>query len=435
MTFFCPLSTQPVWWHGAPQVGAQISFYDAGTLTPRNVYADGALGTLLQQPVLTDSNGCIPNLWLQGNPYRVRVLAPVSQNSVQIRDVDNLPGDTSVSPPPPPPTVSKPLVTGDLVWNYGTAIISGRVRCNGDTIGSATSGATELADPSAQNLFTWLWNQDANLAVVGGRGLTAAADWAANKQLTLPDMRCRTPFGIDGMGGSATGRLTGATFTFGNAGQLGAYGGESVHVMVTAELPSHTHTGTTSTQAAHTHTGTTAVSGAAAVNAVTDAQGSHQHGGSTAAAGSHTHGGATDTQGAHSHGGATGTDSPDHAHGYTAPGGAVGVGPGNAPYSVSGPPAGSTTGGATARHAHGISADGNHAHNLSINGVGDHVHGITWDGSHQHNVTVSLIAHQHTFVTDPAAAHAHSFTSDATGGGAAHNTMPPFMLVTFYLVL
>jgi hypothetical protein len=29
----------------------------------------------------------------------------------------------------------------------------------------------------------------------------------------------------------------------------------------------------------------------------------------------------------------------------------------------------------------------------------------------------------------------HSFTSDASGGGAAHNNLPPAILVTFYLVL
>ena len=90
-------------------------------------------------------------------------------------------------------------------------MIAGRVRANGNSIGNAVSGASELASPVCQSLFQWLWNGDPTLAVSGGRGATALADWNANKTIALPDFRGRTPFGIDGMGASASGRLANAT--------------------------------------------------------------------------------------------------------------------------------------------------------------------------------------------------------------------------------
>ena len=430
---FCPLSTQPVVWRNQFLIGAQITVYDAGTLTPRTAYGDGLYHSALAQPILSDGNGCIPTFWVQGNPYKVQILTP---QGGMVRVVDNLAGDTSTTPgPPPPPPATGALVTGDCVWNYGTQIITGRVRCAGKTIGNTLSGATEFADPSCQNCFEWLWNADASLPVIGGRGASAAADWAANKAITLPDANGRSIMGIDGMGSLPSNRLNGALFLTGTAATLGSTGGEAAHILTGSELAAHTHTGTTSAAGSHQHTGTTANSAAASYNAVTDTQGLHGHGGVTAAGGSHGHTGVTDTQGVHSHGGATGTDSPDHVHGYTAPGGAIGVGPGNAPYSVAGPGAAANTGGASARHAHSISADGNHAHNLSINAVGDHAHGIYADGAHQHNVSVGLIAHAHTFVTDPGGVHQHTFTSDSTGGGVAHNTCGPFILMTLYMVL
>lgn len=56
------------------------------------------------------------------------------------------------------------------------------------TIGSATSGA-DYANAAAANLFAMFWNQYSNALcpVSGGRGANAAADFAANKTLTIPD--------------------------------------------------------------------------------------------------------------------------------------------------------------------------------------------------------------------------------------------------------
>lgn len=430
MTVFCPLSTQPVFYQGRPQVGAKISFYDAGTLTPRVAYSDGLLAHPWQQPLLSDASGCIPPAWLQGNPYRMRILSPTG---IMIRDIDNLPGDPAAPPPPPPVgSLDKPLITGDMVWNYGSAIIAGRVRCNGKTIGSELSGATELADPSTYNLYVWLWDGDATLPVLGGRGSSADADFNADKPITLPDFSGRTPFMVDA---SASGRLAGVPFQSGSPTQVGAQFGEATHIIATVEMPIHTHTALTATGGAHQHTGTTAQSALISVNEVTDTQGTHAHGGATTAAGAFTPTGTTDTQGLHSHGGATGNDLQTHTHlAALAASYNTSAGPGGTGNYWWGGGAANTSG-ANNPHTHGIGNDGNHYHNLILNAAPAHTHGISADGAHYHNYPDTTQPHSHTFVTDLGGAHFHTLTTDPTGGNQPHNNVPPGILVTFYLVL
>src|SRR5262249_49992649 len=65
-------------------------------------------------------------------------------------------------------------------------------------------------------LFTALWN--AGYAVLPSRGASAAADWTANRQVTMPDMRGRVPAGVDG----GTGRISAVV-----ADALGATGGQA----------------------------------------------------------------------------------------------------------------------------------------------------------------------------------------------------------------
>jgi microcystin-dependent protein len=132
------------------------------------------------------------------------------------------------------------MQTGDIKVRYDTAVITGFVRCNARTIGAASSGATELADPSAQALFNHLWNKDPNLVVTTGRGASSAADWAANKQITLPDWRGRALAALDDMGNTAAGRLT-ATYFGTGATTLGAAGGGQSITLLTTNLPAHQH--------------------------------------------------------------------------------------------------------------------------------------------------------------------------------------------------
>jgi hypothetical protein len=146
------------------------------------------------------------------------------------------------------------LQTGDIKVRYDTAILTGFVRLNGLTIGSSTSGATELADPTAQALFQYLWQTDPNLAVSGGRGATSIADWTANKRLTLPDGRARILCALDGMGNTPTGYMAGSYFPAGGSPTvLGSLPGTYSRAIPVASLPAHAHN-VYLTDPGHTHT-------------------------------------------------------------------------------------------------------------------------------------------------------------------------------------
>jgi hypothetical protein len=130
------------------------------------------------------------------------------------------------------------LQTGWLQPIYGTGVVTGFVRANGRTIGSATSGATERANADTSALFSFLY-QDPNLVVSGGRGASAAADFAANKTIALPDFRGRALAFLDDMGNSAAGRLT-STYFGTSATVLGAAGGSQNQNLTIANINSFT---------------------------------------------------------------------------------------------------------------------------------------------------------------------------------------------------
>jgi hypothetical protein len=145
------------------------------------------------------------------------------------------------------------LPTGATFWMPTKNLaVAGAVRANALTIGSASSGATELASASASGLYAYLWNNFSNavLPVTGGRGGSAAADFAANKPIQLPDLRGMVLAGLDDMGNSAASRLTSLTMTPDGVTALATGGGQAL-TFLQANLPSvnwsvtdpgHTHT-------------------------------------------------------------------------------------------------------------------------------------------------------------------------------------------------
>lgn len=148
------------------------------------------------------------------------------------------------------------IPTGAMLMYGATTAPTGWVRCNGLTIGNASSSATERANADTSDLFAFLWTNYSNsvCAVGGGRGASAAADYAANKAIALPDLRGRAFFGLDDMGGSAAGRLAGAAI---DQTTNGASGGADTVTLAEANLPAHTHDDGTLAAAsggAHTHT-------------------------------------------------------------------------------------------------------------------------------------------------------------------------------------
>lgn len=143
---------------------------------------------------------------------------------------------------------------GAVTMYTATSAPSGWVRCNGRTIGNAASLATERANADTADLYTHLWTNfaDAQCPVSGGRGASAAADYAANKAIGLPDWRGRSPFGLDDMGNSTAGRL-GTVIT--DKTTNGATGGAETVMLLRSDLPNETLTvtGTTNSSGNHSH--------------------------------------------------------------------------------------------------------------------------------------------------------------------------------------
>lgn len=135
--------------------------------------------------------------------------------------------------------------TGVSYPYFGTTAPTGYVMASGRTIGSAASGGTERANADTEDLYVLLWDSMTNTEapVSGGRGASAAADFAANKTLQLPDFRDRSFLGKGDMGGSSAARVTSAVTGL-NTATLGAGGGVQAHTLTAAEsgLPSHAHT-------------------------------------------------------------------------------------------------------------------------------------------------------------------------------------------------
>jgi hypothetical protein len=290
---------------GKPLSGALLYIIQAGTVaTPQNAYQDAALSILLPNPITLNAAGRIPQFFLADGQIKVRlqdkigVVQLAADNILVIGPSGGGGGGGSVDPT----TVWQ---TGDLKARYDVAIHAGFCRANGRTIGSSSSGATELADASAQALAQHLWATDTTLPIIPSRGATAAADWSANKQFTLPDWRGCNLAALDDMGNTPAGRLTAAFFGVA-ATVLGARGGLESNTLGVAQVPSLSFAGT------------------------------------------------------------TGVDSPDHTHTYTvasSDGSQKPAGSGSAPLNNTGA---TQTGGASARHAHSFSGStngGGGAHN------------------------------------------------------------------------
>ena len=229
---------------GAPLNGGLLYLYAAGTTTPQSAYQDYSLTIPWPNPMVLDSAGRIPAFYLAYGQIKIRLADSAGVTQVAADNILVV-GASAGTGTPPTVDATTILATGDIKVKYGTGSLTGFVRANGRTIGSATSGGSERANSDAQTLFEYLWGADTNLSVSTGRGVSANADWVANKTITLPDWRGRVIAGLDDMGSSAAGRLT-ATYFGSVATTLGAASSaESNSVILT-----HTHT---ITDPGHTH--------------------------------------------------------------------------------------------------------------------------------------------------------------------------------------
>lgn len=228
--------------------GGKLYFFAAGTSTPQNAFKDQALTLAHPNPITLASDARVPQMYFADGSVKARltnkagVIQFESDNILVIGPSSGGGGGSSVD-------ATTIFATGDVLWLDVSGSRAGWVRDNGRTIGSATSGASERANSDCQSLFLFLWGtySDTICPVSTGRGLSAAADWAANKQIGLPDKRGFSPIGLTDMGNTDLANITtgaGVPFAIGSATAAGSKAGEIIHTLLAAEMPTHTHTAT-----------------------------------------------------------------------------------------------------------------------------------------------------------------------------------------------
>jgi hypothetical protein len=138
---------------------------------------------------------------------------------------------------------------GTPLQSMTTTIPAGYVSANGQTIGNGSSNATDRANADTQFLFAFVWNNCANaicqIFTSGGvgtsRGATAAADFAANKQLAVWNMNGAGLIGADSQHTTSSANLAGVPVTNGSATAPGSLLGENLHSLTANENGTHTH--------------------------------------------------------------------------------------------------------------------------------------------------------------------------------------------------
>jgi len=372
--------------------GAVAYFFSGGTTTPLTVYRDAGESSAHPNPVVADAFGRWPDVFV---PYILGYDVQVkTADGVQLTYTQNIPNPDPVEltvTPDPTTSLSTGMVHAELINTTKT----GFVRLNGRTMGNASSGGTERANADTSDLFSYLWNSltDTIAPVSGGRGASAASDFAANKNIILPNAQGSVFIGLDDMGSTAGGWFSGLTFGLGNATTPGSRIGINTLTLDITQMPAHTHSGTTNVESpTHQHTATTSVQSA-----------DHTHSGTTNAdspAHSHSFSGTTSTQGAHSHTVPIQTFNP--AQGLNA--------------------SGILSGGSTS-----TSTDGDHSHTFS---------GTTGTAAHTHTFTSGIQSanHTHSFTTTDGS-HSHTFITSSQGGGQPMNNIPRSLLVTWYIKL
>jgi microcystin-dependent protein len=117
-------------------------------------------------------------------------------------------------------TLGDTIPVGTPFPTFASTPSTGYLMMNGDTLGNASSSADQDSN-DYEALFTYLYDNISNTyaAVSGGRGANAAADWAANKTITIPDPTNRAFFGA------------------GDTYAAGETGGAATHTLTQAQLP------------------------------------------------------------------------------------------------------------------------------------------------------------------------------------------------------
>jgi hypothetical protein len=233
---------------GTPLIGGLLYFYQVGTTATRqDSFADPGLQNVNPWPLTLDANGRVPMFYLASGSVHVRLtdatgVVQFDYPSMLVIGPSGGGGGTTYVPPP-----GSQAATGDVKFRLTKQVPAGWLVLNGTTIGNATSGANSA---SANNQALWVYlytNCPDSVCTVPGRTANATTDFASGKQMTMPDMRSRVPVGFDDMGTTPLNFIVSANFANtaflpGPPGVTGTtlfgHGGETIHDLTVAELPS-----------------------------------------------------------------------------------------------------------------------------------------------------------------------------------------------------
>lgn len=393
-----------------PASGAQAWFFAAEGSTPITVFSDYALTVPRSQPVVASAAGRFPAIYMSFADFRVRVADSGGVSILDFDGIENVDPATGSGGGGGGGEVGADEIfqTGDPLFLEKNGTRTGWVRDNGRTIGNAASGATERANADTADLYAFYWDNfsDAICPVTGGRGASAASDFAAGKPIATLDKRGRVPVGLDTMGNSAANRIqksttVSTTNTSTSATVASATGLCKGMYVVSANIPAGTtitdidgFTVTLSVAATATASGT-----AARFSMFTDAEVPGASGGVQTVAldadeiGAHTHTGNTNADGNHTHSGTTNTENATHDHTYLQAGGLT---------------------------------------TFDRNLTGATGSALTVAGATAANSSTESQIHGHTFSISSSGAHQHAFTTGSTGGGLAHGNIQPGILGTWF---
>lgn len=241
-------NTQQVDPNGRPLANCLLYLFISNTTAPANIFQDAGLSLVAPNPLVCDQNGRIPPFYFSGGTIHARLTdsgGVVQFDLPAALGIGNSGGGGGGGGVDPTTVAS----TGDLKFRLSGESLTGWVRLNAQTVGSASSGATGRANADTQTLFVYLWNlcPDVHCTVSSGRGATGLADFQANKTITLPDCRGRAcMLGLDGMGNAVAGRISAgnlATSLPGDGADVPfTTGGENNHTITQAQLPAVTPT-------------------------------------------------------------------------------------------------------------------------------------------------------------------------------------------------
>ena len=127
------------------------------------------------------------------------------------------------------------FTTGDTKTTFKNVADSGWIMWAEGSIGDGSSSASLRANADTAALFTLFWTNynNVNAPVSGGRGASAAADYAAHKTITLP-LGVGRAIGVAGTASGLTAR------------PYGTIVGAESHAILVSEVPSLTATGVNS---------------------------------------------------------------------------------------------------------------------------------------------------------------------------------------------